>query len=170
MASHKEAKEETESKFKLVLEGRNVFTEKEADFLEKFRRRLQRIVEKLLSPKENGKSKKRHEGTRNRPHPNREADEEEERKKSPLPEERMDANIEGDMDRLVREYERLMKQYLAAYCEFPSMSSPTRSVPSPAQPVDPPLTIPSTDSIVIHLGWNHTNVEWVPPNKTKVEL
>jgi hypothetical protein len=171
MASHKEAKEETESKFKLVLEGRNVSTEKEADFLEKFRRRLQRIVEKLLSPTENGKAKKVQEGTRKRPHPNREEDEEEGRKNSPnnkihpLAEERMDKNIEGEMDRLVREYERLMKQYLAAYVEFPSISAPTRSVPSPAQPVDPP-----TVSIAIHLGWNYTNVGWIPPNKSTAEL
>jgi hypothetical protein len=170
---HKEVKEETESKLKLLLALRNVSTEEKADFLRRFRILLERRLEKLLWPKEDDQWKLG-EGTRKRPHPNREEEDElknSHKKKLRLTKAGRDDYIKGEMDRLVREYERLMKQYLAAYVEFPSMSSPTASVPSPAQPVDPPVPLQSTDSIVIHLGWNHTHVGWTPPNKTTtVEL
>jgi hypothetical protein len=170
-AKHKEVKEETESKLKLVLELRNVSTEEEAHFLLQFHMLLERKLEKLLWPKED-EQWKLGEGTRKRPHSNREEEDERKnshKKKSPLAEAGMDDYIKGEMNRLAREYERLMKQYLDAFEESPSMfSHPSSvSVATPQQLVDPP---PPTLSIVIHLGWNHTHVGWNPPNKTTVEL
>jgi hypothetical protein len=170
LVSHRKVKEITECKFQLVLEARHVSPQKEADFLEAFRKRLQRIVEALLSPKENANmTLPEPEGTRqSRLSPNREEEDDEERKA----EKRMEKNIKGEMDRLVREYERLMEQRLAAYVELPSSCSPpTGLVRSPAGPVHPPPPPPpSTDSIVIHFGWNYTHIGWIPPDKTEVEL
>jgi hypothetical protein len=170
-AKHREVKEETESKLKLVLELNNVSTEEEADFLRQFQILLERRLEKLLWPKENEQWKLR-EGTKKRLHPNREEEDERKnchKKKSPLAEAGWDDYIKGEMNRLAREYERLMKQHLAAFQESPTMSSHPSSVSgAPPQLVDPPP--PPTVSIVIHLGWNHTHVGWIPPNKTSVEL
>jgi hypothetical protein len=171
-SKHKEVKEETESQLKLVLELSNVSTEEKADFIRRFRILLERILEKVLWPKED-EQWKLGEGTRKRPHLNRE--EEDERKnshKKKLPavaEAGRDDYIKGEMNRLAREYERLMKQHLAAYVEFPSMSSHPSSVSgAPPQLVDPPP--PPPVSIVIQLGWNLTHVGWIPPNKTTIEL
>jgi hypothetical protein len=175
-AKHKEVEEETESKLKLVLALRNVSTEEEADFLRRFRILLEQRLEKLRWPKED-EQWKLGEGTRKRPHPNGEEEDERNnshKKKPPaVAEAGMDGHIKGEMNRLAREYERLMKQHLAAFEESPSMSSHPSSVSgsgAPPQLVDPPPLAP-TVSIVIHLGWNHTHVGWTPPNKTTtVEL
>jgi hypothetical protein len=124
-AKHKEVKEETESKLKLVLELSNVSTEEEADFLRRFNILLERRLEKLLWPKEDEQWKPR-EGTRKRPHPNREEEEltNSHKKKSPaVAEAGWDDYIKGEMNRLAREYERLMKQHLAAFEESPTMTS-----------------------------------------------
>jgi hypothetical protein len=176
-ACHKDAKEKTESEFNLVLERSNVATEKKVEFLERFRSLLERRLDKLLK-KNDDKSKPQEEGptTRKRPHPNREEDELNNSHKKKLPagaEAGRDDYIKGEMNRLAREYERLMKQHLAAYVEFPSTFSHPSSLSgsgAPPQLVDPPPP-PPTLSIVIHLGWNHTHVGWTPPNKTTtVEL
>jgi hypothetical protein len=123
---HKEVKEETESKLKLVLELRNVSTEEKADFLRQFHILLERRLEKLLWPKEDDQWKLG-EGTRKRPHPNGEEEDElnnSHKKKPPaVGEAGRDDYIKGEMNRLAREYERLMKQHLAAFEESPSMSS-----------------------------------------------
>jgi hypothetical protein len=171
-AKHKEVKEETESKLKLVLELRNVSTEEEADFLRQFHILLERRLEKLLWPKED-EQWKLGEGTRKRLHPNREEDEltnSHEKKLPAVAEAGRDDYIKGEMNRLAREYERLMKQHLAAFEEPSSMFSHPSSVSVvPPQPVDPPLP-PPTVSIAIHLGWNYTNVGWIPPSKSTAEL
>jgi hypothetical protein len=172
-AKHTAAKELTESKFKLVLEQSNVSSEKEADYLQRFGRLLQRRLEKLLFPEEDEKTEQ-FEGTRNkRPyHLNREEEDEEEElinsheKKLRLPKGRLDKNIQREMYRLLREYDRLMKQYLAA-----SLLSQPSWVPPPASQTveeDPPP--PPTVSIAIHFGWNYTNVGWIPPSKSTAEL
>jgi hypothetical protein len=171
-AKHKEVKEETESKLKLVLELRNVSTEEEADFLRRFRTLLERRLEKLLWPKEDEQWKLR-EGARKRPHLNREEEDEltnSHKKKSPAGADAgRDDYIKGEMNRLAREYERLMKQHLDAFEESPTMPLPPSPVSgAPPQLVDPPPAL--TLSIVIHLGWNHTHVGWNPPNKTTIEL
>jgi hypothetical protein len=168
-AKHREVEEETESKLKLVLELSNVSTEEEADMFRRFHILLERKLKKLLGPKED-EQWKLGEGTRKRPHPNREDDERKNcpKKKSPLAETGRDDYIKGEMNRLAREYERLMKQHLAAFEEPPSMfSHPSSMSVAPPQLVDPPAP---TVSIVIHLGWNHTHVGWIPPNKTTIEL
>jgi hypothetical protein len=83
----------------------------------------------------------------------------------------MDDYIQREMYRVVREYEYFIKEQLAAFLAFPSMSSPP-SNPSPMppspEPVDPPL--PPTLSIALYLGWNNAHVGFIPPNKTSVEL
>jgi hypothetical protein len=162
-AKHKEVKEETESKLKLVLELSNVSTEEEADFLRRFHILLGQRLEKLLWPKEDEQWKLR-EGTRKRPRLNGEEEDElnnSHKKKSPPAEAGRDEYIKGEMNRLAREYERLMKQHLDAFEESPTMSSHPSSVSVAPAP---------TVSIVIHLGWNHTHVGWIPPDKTTSEL
>jgi hypothetical protein len=162
---HKEVKEETESKLKLLLALRNVSTEEEADFLRRFNILLERRLERLLWPKEDRKSTLP-EGTRKRPRLNGEEEEEElkssHKKKSPAveaAESGRDDYIKGEMNRLAREYERLMKQHLAAFEESPStFSNPSSVSGAPPPPDDPPAA--PTVSIVIHLGWNHTHVGW----------
>jgi hypothetical protein len=172
---HTAAKELTESKFKLVLEQSNVSTEKEADYLQRFGRLLQRRLENLLFPEEDKKTEL-FEGTRNnkRPHHlNREEEDEEEEltnshgKESlqALTKGRMDKNIQREMYRLVREYDRLMKQYLTV-----SLLSHPSWVPPPAsQTVEDPPRSP-TVTIALHFGWNYTHVGWIPPNETSAEL
>jgi hypothetical protein len=121
-AKHREVKEETESKLKLVLELSNVSTEEEADFLLQFHMLLERRLEKLLWPKEDDQWKPG-EGTRKRPHPNGEEEDEltnSHKKKLRLTRAGRDDYIKGEMDRLAREYERLMKQHLAAFEESPA--------------------------------------------------
>jgi hypothetical protein len=170
-ACHKDAKEQTESEFHLVLEGSNVSTEKKVEFLARFRSLLERRLDQLLK-KNDDKSKLPQEGTtRKRPHLSREEEEEEltnsRKKRLHVAEGRLDANIKREMDRLVRKYEDLMKKFLAGCSEPPRMSSHPSSVSvAPPQPVHPPPIV----SIAIHLGWNHTHVGWVPPNKTTAEL
>jgi hypothetical protein len=179
-AKHTAAKELTESKFKLLLEQSNVSTEKEADYLQRFRRLLQRRLAKLLFPGEDEKTKL-FEETRKRPHHLNREEEEEESLKALTNKGRMDKNIQREMYRLVREYDRLMKQYLAASSlslpsSVPPVPPPTvslshsSSVPAPAPHMveDPPR--PRTVTIALHLGWNYTHVGWIPPNKTSVEL
>jgi hypothetical protein len=175
---HKNAKEQTESEFNLVLERSNVATEKKVEFLERFRTLLERRLDKLLK-KNDEQSKPPQEGatTRKRAHHlNREEREEELTnslmKKLLIAEGRMDANIKREMDRLLRKYEDLMKNYLAGCSEVPISSSSPGSSSSRMPPRPPPVDpIPPTVSIIaIHLGWNHTHVGWIPPKETSVEL
>jgi hypothetical protein len=176
---HKHAKEQTESEFNLVLERSNVSTEKKVGFLERFRTLLERRLDKLLK-KNDDKSKPQQEGatTRKRAHRlNREEREEELTnslmKKLLIAEGRMDGKIKREMDRLLRKYEDLMKKFLAGCSGVPiSSSSPGSSSrkpprPPPVDPIPPPRTV---SIIAIHLGWNHTHVGWIPPNKTTAEL
>jgi hypothetical protein len=173
-SKHKEVKEETESEFKRVLNGCNVSAEKKADFLARFRSLLKRRLDKLLR-KADQKSKPTQEGTtRKRARLNREEEDEGlncDKEKSPaVAEAGRDDYIKGEMNRLVRKYEDLMKKYLASCSEVPissSSSGASSRMPPPPPPVDP---IPPTVSIAIHLGWNHTHVGWMPPNKTSVGL
>jgi hypothetical protein len=178
-SKHKEVKEETESEFQRVLNGCNVSAAKEADFLQRFRSLLKRRLDKLLRKKADQKSKPQEEWTtRKRARLNREEEDEAlncDKEKSPaVAEAGRDDYIKGEMNRLVRKYEDLMKQHLAAFEESPSTFSNPSSVSEapPEQLVDPPAPPPPapTDSIVIHLGWNHTHVGWIPPNKTTIEL
>jgi hypothetical protein len=179
---HKNAKEQTESEFNLVLERSNVATEKKVEFLERFRSLLERRLNKLLK-KDDEQSKPPQEGatTRKRAHRlNREEREEELTnslmKKLLIAEGRMDGKIKREMDRLLRKYEDLMKKYLAGCSEVPIISSSSagsssRMPPRPPPPVDPiPPPPPTVSIIAIHLGWNHTHVGWIPPKKTSVEL
>jgi hypothetical protein len=167
-AKHTAAKEQTESKFKLVLEQSNVSTDKETDYLQRFGRLLQRRLEKLLFPEEDKKTEL-FEGTRKRPHHLNTEEEElinSHEKKLRLPKGRMDKNIQREMYRLLREYDRLMKQYLTA-----SLLSHPSWVPPPAsQTVQDPPRPPPTVVIALHLGWNYTHVGWIPPNETSAEL
>jgi hypothetical protein len=165
-AKHTAAKELTESKFKLVLEQSNVSTEKEADYLQRFGRLLQRRLEKLLFPEEDKKTEL-FEGTRKRPHHLNTEEEElinSHEKKLRLSKGRMDKNIQREMYRLLREYDRLMQQYLTASL----LSHPSWVPPPVPQPVDPPR--PPTVTIALHFGWDYTLVGWIPPNETSVEL
>jgi hypothetical protein len=177
-AKHKEVKEETESEFQWVLNGCNVSAEKKADFLQRFRSLLKRRLDKLLR-KADQKLKPQEEGTtRKRPRLNREEEDEGlncDKEKSPAVEAAeagRDDYIKGEMDRLAREYERLMKQHLAAFPESPSMSSHPLSVSGapPQQLVDPPPPQPPIVTIALHFGWNYTHVGWIPPNETSVKL
>jgi hypothetical protein len=174
-SKHKEVKEETESEFKRALNGCNVSAEKKADFLQRFRSLLKRRLDKLLR-KADEKSKPQQEcTTRKRPRLNREEEDEGfncDKEKSPAVEAAeagRDDYIKEEMNRLAREYERLMKQHLAAFEESPNMSSHPSSLSGAPPPPDDPPPAP-TVSIVIHLGWNHTHVGWIPPNKITVEL